>query len=63
MSLDPEFVDVHWCVDWRSGKGTPRAYSVHLCSNCRPGDKRCYELTVPESQLEYAMRRMVERDQ
>lgn len=62
MSDLDRYVDLHWCVN-RQGKGVVRRYSKSLCSNCVPRDPRCYELSVPESEVEYAEKRMYERDE
>lgn len=60
--MTSNLIDVHWCVNPRTGAGTPRTFAAAVCSNCRPLDVRCYEVTVPHSEVQSVINRMIERE-
>lgn len=62
VPISNHFVDVHWCVNPQTGVGKPRTLAISLCSNCAPRDVRCYEVTVPQSELQSVINRMIEME-
>lgn len=49
---DNDIVSLHLCVDWNSGSGRVVPWETGLCSNCRRGDPRVFNLAVPRDLYE-----------
>jgi hypothetical protein len=44
-----ELTYLHLCVNFNTGKGRVVPWETGLCSNCRKGDPRVFNLCVPSS--------------
>jgi hypothetical protein len=60
---DFDYIDIHLCVSWATGHGSVKPWNTYLCSNCRRGDPRIFNLTVPRDTYESTKKRIEEEYQ